>query len=123
MKFNTKYQRYVTKDGLVFRIYKGKLIPCKLCYNRFGYLQVSGNHLTVGVHRLVYETYKGEVPKGFDVDHINDIKDDNRLDNLRILSHRDNSLKLSTVISTFNGMKNKGYNVNLSNFLRNVTCD
>lgn len=124
MKFNSKCNRYVTKDGLVYRLdaKTNQLVICKLSYNKFGYLQVFTECGTKTVHRLVYETFINELPKGMDVDHINDIKDDNRLENLRALSHKDNSLKLSTVIATMQGMRKKGYAVNESNFLRNVTC-
>ena len=30
-------------------------------------------------HRFVYEVFKGPIPKCFEVDHINDIKTDNRI--------------------------------------------
>lgn len=122
MKYNSKYNRYVTKEGLVFRVKNGILVQCKLSYNRFGYLQVSTPLRTLTVQKLVYETFYGEVPKGFDIDHINDIKDDNRIENLRVLSHRDNSLKLSTVMKVYEGMTKKGYNINLQRLLSNVTC-
>lgn len=122
MKFNSKYKRYVTNEGQVYRVSNGKLVLCKLSHNRQGYLQVCTGYKTQTVHKLVYETFHGEVPKGFDIDHINDIKDDNRLENLRVLSHRDNSLKLSTVLKTYESMTRKGMNTNISHYLMNVTC-
>lgn len=47
-----------------------------------------GNRKSIYIHRLVLETftYKSEE----DVDHINGLKNDNRLTNLRYLPHRDN---------------------------------
>ena len=39
---------------------------------------------------LVWEAFKGEKPKGYDVDHINGDPADDRLENLRLLSHSDN---------------------------------
>lgn len=45
----------------------------------------------VYVHRLAYETFVGEIPNGYEIDHINTIRDDNRLDNLRVVTHADNN--------------------------------
>ena len=122
MKYNSKYKRYVSKNGLVFRVRNGILVPCKLSYNRSGYLQVSTPLRTLTVHRLVYETFFGEVAKGFDIDHINDIKDDNRIENLRVLSHHDNSQKLSTVIKRYESLIKKGRNIDRQRFLSQATC-
>ena len=53
-----------------------------------GYLCVSlkqrnGNWVTKKVHRLMWETFNGDIPKGYHVDHINHAKADNRLSNAR----------------------------------------
>ena len=41
-------------------------------------------------HRFVYEAIKGEIPEGLEIDHINEIKSDNRLKNLELVSHQKN---------------------------------
>ena len=43
------------------------------------------------VHRLVYETFVGEIPEGYEIDHINTVRDDNRLVNLRVVTSKENS--------------------------------
>ena len=43
------------------------------------------------VHRLVYETFVGEIPQGMQVNHINEDKTDNRLENLNLLSPKANT--------------------------------
>ena len=55
-------------------------------------------YITVGVerkeylgHRLAWLIYYGENPK-YDIDHINGIKTDNRIENLRDVTRRENSL-------------------------------
>lgn len=44
------------------------------------------------IHHLVMEAFVGERPIGYDTDHINRIKGDNRLENLRYCSKHDNML-------------------------------
>ena len=41
-------------------------------------------------HRFVYEVFKGPIPRFFEVDHINEVKSDNRIKNLQLLSHKNN---------------------------------
>ena len=45
------------------------------------------------LHRLVWQTFKGEIPEGMDVDHINNDKKDNRLSNLQLLTRKQNIIK------------------------------
>lgn len=42
------------------------------------------------VHRLVYEAFNGTIPEGLQIDHINGVKNDNRLVNLRCVTPREN---------------------------------
>ena len=42
------------------------------------------------VATLVYEAFNAPIPKGFEIDHINGIRTDNHLENLRAVSHLDN---------------------------------
>ena len=41
-------------------------------------------------HRFVFEVFKGVIPSCFEVDHINEIKSDNRIKNLPLLTHKQN---------------------------------
>ena len=93
MKYNEKYDRYVTKGGLVYRYdkKKDKLVLCCEFITNKGYIKVNtkiGSKLT---HRLVYETFVGEIPPGYELDHINTIRNDNRLENLKCVTHKENS--------------------------------
>lgn len=96
MKYNEKYDRYVTKGGLVYRYSKrqDKLILCKQNKDKDGYtrIKVSKPKIThIRVHRLVYETFNSEISNGLQIDHINTIKDDNRLENIRLCTPIENS--------------------------------
>lgn len=48
---------------------------------------------TVEVSRLIYWKFNGPIPEGMAVDHINEIRTDNRLDNLQLLTRTENSAK------------------------------
>ena len=61
-----------TKDYMLVRLYK------------------KGIGKTLRVHRLVWETFNGPIPKGIQVNHINEIKSDNRLLNLNLMSCKEN---------------------------------
>lgn len=91
MKYNSKYDRYVDDDLVIYRFDKNKdrLIQCKQ-FHRNRYLLVFTKLGLVSVHRLVYETFVGEIPKGMNIDHLNTIRDDNRLENLRLCSQKEN---------------------------------
>ena len=43
------------------------------------------------VHRLVWEAFNGQIPEGLQVNHINEIKSDNRLGNLNLMTCKENT--------------------------------
>lgn len=96
MKYNKKYDRYITEDGLVYRYdnNKHKMLLCSVINRKDGYKQVytffDGKQHNIYVHRLVYETFIDEIPEGYVIDHINTIRDDNRLSNLRCVTQKQN---------------------------------
>lgn len=59
-------------------------------YDGKGYIIITINSKTKRVHRLIYEKFVGKIPDGFDVDHLNHIKDDNRVINLDVKTHESN---------------------------------
>lgn len=96
MIYNAKYDRWVSKDGLVYRYDKKKdrLVLCGLHKNKNGYVCVNVSkpkNTQAIVHRLVYETFNDVIPTGHQIDHINTIRDDNRLENLRCVTPKENS--------------------------------
>ena len=42
------------------------------------------------VHRLVWESFNGSIPEGYEINHLNEKKFDNRLENLNLMTHREN---------------------------------
>lgn len=82
---------FVSRDGLLtsasrkWRTTKGNL-------ERDGYrrINVDGRHAVVA--RIVYEVFVGQIPDDKEIDHINTVRDDNRVENLHVVTHRDNLL-------------------------------
>ncbi len=63
--------------------------------NKGGYkvvgIRKDGKRYFTQVHRLVWETFMGEIPDGMQIDHINTVRDDNRLENLRVVTPKQNA--------------------------------
>ena len=55
-----------------------------------GYIQVGYNRKLYLAHRIVWEKHNGPIPEGAEIDHINHIKHDNRIENLRLVSRLEN---------------------------------
>jgi hypothetical protein len=59
-----------------------------------GYLRVTlsknGVVKTFKIHRLVYGTFVGEIPKGIQCNHIDENKENNRVDNLNLMTPKEN---------------------------------
>ena len=92
--FESRYQ--VSNLGNVKSLIRNKLLkPGK---NHFGYLVVNINKSPgesprcYFVHQLVAMAFLGHTPGGhkITVDHINHIRDDNRVENLQLLTNREN---------------------------------
>lgn len=96
MKYNAKYDRWFSKEGLVYRYDEktDKLVLCSLCdwckgYLRF-YYRFNNKVKSAFVHRGIWETFKGEIPAGYEIDHVKCNKQDNRLKMLKLVTHKEN---------------------------------
>jgi hypothetical protein len=73
------------KDGKLFR--DGKEAGWSEGYRR---VEIEGK--AIRSHRIIYEMHHGPIPEGMVIDHINCDKMDNRVENLRAVTRRANSL-------------------------------
>lgn len=75
--------------------------------NKNGYCYITIQGRTRSVHQCVWELHNGPVPKGMQIDHINRDKTDNRIENLRVVSPRDNQLNRKDNSPGFRKHRNK----------------
>lgn len=91
--YEGKYE--ISDFGRVFSLINDKFL--KPGANERGYLQVGLNRKTFKIARLVAKHFLKNWDPDLTVDHINHIKDDNRVTNLRMLTNsKNNSNKLKT---------------------------
>lgn len=102
-------QYEVSNEGNVRSLWYGKVKIVKPNVKPNGYLQVGlykdGQRKHMYVHRLVYATFKGEIPAGLTVNHKDENKVNNNIDNLELMTIAENNnygtrntrLKLSTM--------------------------
>lgn len=57
-----------------------------------GYRSVQFNGAAYKEHRIIWELHNGAIPAGMQIDHINGIRDDNRIENLRVVNQTVNNL-------------------------------
>lgn len=91
--WNNLNERYsVSKFGTVYDKIRDKIV--KPCLSNRGYEVISvkyeGKWRVKGVHQLVWEAFNGKIPKGFEINHIDENKQNNVLPNLNLLSHKAN---------------------------------
>jgi len=83
-------------------------------YNGSGYIVIGIDYHLWRAHRLAWLYVHGELPKN-EIDHINHIRDDNRIINLRCVTRSENNRnmsRLNTNTSGFTGVAfDKRYNV------------
>ena len=100
----------VSTLGRIRSLKKGKIKLLKPYINNMGYavLSLYANHKqkTYHVHKLVAETFLVKVDGKNYIDHINGIKTDNRIDNLRWCTPKENAnFELSIITSVAESTK------------------
>ena len=88
------------KNGEVINVKNEKIIKM-IKFNGYLYFGLSDEKLEKNKnyyqHRFVYEVFRGVIPNCFEIDHINEIKSDNRLKNLQLLTHKQNVEKSNII--------------------------
>lgn len=99
-------EKYYYKDGKLFYKKNGNeagYTP-KLPHKQYVRVYIRGYYIMA--HRLIWILHNGSIPAGMQIDHINGIKYDNRLDNLRLATNSQNrrNIKQTRAKSGFRGV-------------------
>jgi hypothetical protein len=89
------------KDGKIYSKYlsTNRKVDAEVgVKTKYGYLNVKFKKQTFYVHRIIWCLLNGNL-NGMDVDHINNIRDDNRIENLRLVTRSQNNENLKVAKS------------------------
>lgn len=84
---------FATKDGRIYSERSGKFLNLNNCskgYAKCNLYKKDGTFKNVRIHRVIWETFNGPIPDGYEINHKNEIRNDNRLENLELLTHKEN---------------------------------
>lgn len=79
--------------GRIKSIRKEKILKLQLGKSDYYIINLHKNSLikTFSVHKCVYESFHGKIPEGMQVNHINEDIHDNRLENLNLMTPKENT--------------------------------
>ena len=90
-EYDFKLTRLVRKEGTFnIKIHKTKIAGWDHI-SGYRYMNIQGKTYTE--HRMIYVWHNGKIPEGYVVDHINNIRNDNRIENLQLLKRKQNNRK------------------------------
>lgn len=87
------YELHYSKDEqLVYSLKSEKYL--KIVKHKDGYLQVqlykNGKGRTFRIHQLVWQCIKGDIPQDLEINHMDENKENNCVENLELVTHQQN---------------------------------
>jgi len=70
-----------------------------------GYRSLGIDGIRYFEHRVIWSWHYGAIPEGYQIDHFNGNKQDNRIENLRLATHSDNSSNCGITRTNTSGHK------------------
>jgi hypothetical protein len=96
--YSKKYKKYIGSKTIA------GYIEVLLCYNN---IKIKGL-----AHRIIYKKFFNEIPIDLQVDHINNNRSDNSINNLQLLTRKENMNKLSKYKNNKSGYVGVSYSKN-----------
>ena len=84
------------------KVIVGSVAGCKC--KRDGYIKVRFDNKLYMAHRIIWEAVVGKIPEGMQIDHINHDRSDNRMENLRVVTHIENGMNQSMYVRNKSGV-------------------
>lgn len=91
--------------------------------NEKGYQLVTIDRKKKRWHRIVYEYFNGEIASGFIVDHINNNINDNRIENLQLLTQKENTRKSRKIQKKTSQYKGVSWRKDIEKWRSTITVD
>ena len=85
----SEHVRYCPEGGLLTWLDSG--LVAGRADNTEGYIRLSIAGVSMYAHRVAWTLSHGEIPDGMQIDHIDGNRTDNRLCNLRVVTHAENT--------------------------------
>ena len=78
-----------------YKVIRGRVMKCGINTNGYRQVNLSKNKIrkTYSIAPLVWNYFDGTSRDGLDLDHIDNNKQNDRIDNLQLLTHKQNTLK------------------------------
>jgi len=112
--------RYViNKEGIIKSLLINKILTENTSqkydtYKTIKLVDKNGKRKSYCIHRLVYQSFNGEINENMVIDHINQNKQDNRLENLRMITQTENVKNCKKTKSTNNLIQTNTNFINIS---------
>ena len=104
-----------SKDGEILNVKTGRILKKNLTDQGYYQFKVNDKKLikpkNYYIHRFEWECVKGVIPEGFVIDHCDSVKTNNKIENLQLLTFKENAQKgRRKPITSFNIKNNKQKN-------------
>lgn len=86
-----------------------------------GYVAVEYNSKSYKVHRIIWEMHYGPIPEGYEIDHIWHNRQDNRIQNLRLVLKEENAKNRRVYINNSSGVTGVSWSRRDSRWLAQIT--
>ena len=102
-------ERFDYKDGqLIYKVgcgQRGKIGNAVGWLDDHGYIRTEINKRPHRLHRLIWIYHNEDIPADIEIDHINGVRGDNRIENLRIATRGENNCNVKTRKDNKSGTK------------------